>query len=443
MATRKSAAYKALKAYIRFMVEKVYYRKSHYLDVGNLPEDGTPILIVSNHQNCLNDALGLLLGIKDRFVRFIARADIFAVHPLLGKFLRSLGLLPAFRINYEGEQALANNGSTFQQSEETLNNGGSVVIYPEAGHQDKHWLGTFSYGYTRMAFEAAKASGFQKDIVIMPTCNHYSGYFGLRNSILIRFGTPVSLKPFYELFQTKPRTAQREVHKLVREQISSMMLNIEDLDNYPVIDYIRTSAFGDEFCSGCGADPGFLPGKLEADKKLVSILANGDTASIYDDTRTLLEGMAKAGLSEKSMVRNHSTAATILHACALVILAPLALFCIWPSMPVYYIAKYFTDRVGDKMLSGSFLIGISVLITLPLAAIITLIAVWCCKSFLVALVYILLFPAICLFEWHYSRLLLAFRERLRGMKAASNGTLDSLKDLRKDIFRRLREICKH
>ena len=112
-------------------------------------------------------------------------------------------------------------------------------------------------------------------------------------------------------------------------------------------------------------------------------------------------------------------------------------------MPVYYIAKYFTDRVGDKMLSGSFLIGISVLITLPLAAIITLIAVWCCKSFLVALVYILLFPAICLFEWHYSRLLLAFRERLRGMKAASNGTLDSLKDLRKDIFRRLREICKH
>ena len=64
MATRKSAAYKALKAYIRFMVEKVYYRKSHYLDVGNLPEDGTPILIVSNHQNCLNDAVGIYLGVN-------------------------------------------------------------------------------------------------------------------------------------------------------------------------------------------------------------------------------------------------------------------------------------------------------------------------------------------------------------------------------------------
>lgn len=65
----------------------------------------------------MNDALGVLLSIRDRLVHLIVRADVFALSPIADKFLRSIGLLPAFRLNWEGEQALENNGATFRDSE--------------------------------------------------------------------------------------------------------------------------------------------------------------------------------------------------------------------------------------------------------------------------------------------------------------------------------------
>ena len=108
--------YRIFKAYVKFLVEKVYYRRVHYINTGNVPSDGTPLLIVSDHQNSLNDALGVLLSISDRIVHFIVRADVFALGPFVDKFLRKIGLLPAFRLDWEGESALNNNGATFRDS---------------------------------------------------------------------------------------------------------------------------------------------------------------------------------------------------------------------------------------------------------------------------------------------------------------------------------------
>ena len=187
------ALYSGFKSYVRFLTEKIYYRKVYYLNTENVPEDGTPLLVVSDHQNSLNDALGILMSIRDRVVHVIVRADVFALSPIADKFLRSIGLLPAFRLNWEGEAALKNNGATFRDSEKSLLDGSTVAIYPEAGHQDRHWLGTFSYGYTKMAFEAAEMGNFEKEIFILPSCNHYSEYAGLRNEMLIKYGTPISL----------------------------------------------------------------------------------------------------------------------------------------------------------------------------------------------------------------------------------------------------------
>ena len=206
--------YRALKAYIRFYHDKVCYRKTYVVDAENVPEWGTPLLIVSNHQNGSSDPLGIVMSFRDRKVNVITRADVFAIHPVANWFLRAIGLLPAFRINHEGEEALGNNAETFKVSEKALLDGETVVMYPEAGHQDKHWLGTFSYGYTRLAFEAAEMGNFEKEIFILPACNHYDDYFGIQNELMIRYGKPISLKPYYELYKTKPRTAQREVNPL-------------------------------------------------------------------------------------------------------------------------------------------------------------------------------------------------------------------------------------
>ena len=376
------ALYSGFKSYVRFLTEKIYYRKVYYLNTENVPEDGTPLLVVSDHQNSLNDALGILMSIRDRVVHVIVRADVFALSPIADKFLRSIGLLPAFRLNWEGEAALKNNGATFRDSEKSLLDGSTVAIYPEAGHQDRHWLGTFSYGYTKMAFEAAEMGNFEKEIFILPSCNHYSEYAGLRNEMLIKYGTPISLKPYYELYKTKPRTAQREVNTLVREQINSLMLNIQDAENYDAIDAIRQGEYGIIYAKNQNMDPTQLPQKLVADKKLVAALDAAKESnpsmvqSVYESARAVYGELKKKGIDESALTQTPGVGNLLVQIAVVAFLFPLAVFSLWPALPAWFIPKYFSDKAEDKMFHGTFLIALNALLIFPVCGLLTFFVTW-------------------------------------------------------------------
>ena len=434
--------YLAFKGYIRFMCENVYYKDTYCIGRENVPENGTPVLIASDHQNALNDALGILLNINDRKVHFIVRANVFLLGKFANTFLRSIGLLPAFRMGYEGLEAVSNNGATFRDSEKELCDGSTVVIYPEAGHQNKHWLGNFSFGYTRMAFEAAEMSNFEKDIVVLPACNHYSEYWDFRSSILIRFGEPIHLKEFYELYKVKPRTAQREVNKLVRAQISSMMLNVEDVGNYEVIDYIRTSEFGEKFAIASGADPDKLPEKLESDKKIVATLKEADTAELYEDTAKVVDFFKKRKFKDKNVVTGSSALSVVLRFIGLLLLSPLALACVWPSVPVWIIPRRLARKTEDPMYEGSFLIAVTVLFTFPIFGIITFITLWLTVGVWWGVLAVLLFPLVGYFEWAWCYWVRELFRDIRYRKAARSAEGKEILSFRKDIFSRLEKICK-
>lgn len=428
---------KGLRSYIRVLTNWFYYKDVYYLQTKNVPADGMPLLIVSDHQNSLNDALGILLSVTDRKVRFITRADVFAIHPLIGRFLRWIGLLPAFRLAFEGADALERNRESFKELEEALLDGHTVVMYPEAGHQDKHWLGNFTYGYTRLAFQAAERGGFEKDIYILPSANHYDNYQGLRNRQLIRYGTPISLRPYYDLYKTKPRTAQREVNDLVRGQIRSMMLSIDDLGHYEAIDYIRGSEWGCGYCSGKGLDPERLPDKLASDRELVELLARKGDAALYSETAELLGGMKAEGLRERQFSRTPQMADVVVRIACLVVLAPVGFFCLWPSLISWFVPKFLTDKVGDRMLQGSFVIGLNVLVIFPLAALITLAVAWPTLGLVRALVWVLLIPGICCVEWAYFKFWREAIEDLRWLRAEKAGRTAALAQRRRRIFGRL------
>lgn len=438
--------YWTFKAYLRFLHDKIYYKKTYTINREAIPVDGTPLLVVSNHQNCLNDPLGLLFSFRDRKPYVITRADVFAVSPVADKFLRGIGLLPAFRLDYEGEGALGQNQATFRQSEQALIDGNTVIMYPEAGHQDKRWLGNFSFGYTKMAFEAAELANFEKELFILPACNHYSHYFGMRNRLVIKYGTPISLMPYYELYKTKPRTAQREVNKLVREQISSLMLDVRDLDNYAAIDFIRLG-YGEDYAKSQGVEPDDLPARLLTDKALVAKLEEAKSIDekgvneIYNNANVLRQGLEELGITEKELAGTPNPMALGFRLLALLILLPLWIFSWWPSMLVYWIPmSVFKAKMKDVMFEGTLLFASAALFTIPIFSLITLLVVGFNTGWLSALIYVMLFPLLMLFCWNYVCFAKkTFRSFICLMKP---NTVETLKRMRADLYARLNKIIK-
>lgn len=398
--------YRFFKTYLRFLHDKVYYKKTYTINNEIIPADGNPLLIVSNHQNCLNDPLGILFSFRDRKANFITRADVFAMSPLANKFLRAIGLLPAFRLDYEGEKALQQNEGTFKASEEALINGKTVIMFPEAGHQDKRWLGNFSFGYTKLAFEAAEIGGFEKDVQILPSCNHYSDYFGMQRQFLVKFGQPISLMPYYELYKTKPRTAQRTVNTLVRKQIEELMLNITDLDNYEAIDYIRLT-YGKKFAKENNSNPSHLPSRLLSDKNLVARLDEAkagnaeEVEQIYKRMLTVKSGCKRMGITHRQLGEKPSVASLILRILMLVVLLPLWITSLWPSLLCYLVPMgIFWKKVKDPMFEGTFLYALNALFLIPLMSIITIIC-YLGTCWWAGLIHVALFPALMLFAWYY------------------------------------------
>ena len=437
---------RAFRAYLQYVNSGLYFRKEHIIGLENVPADGTPVVVVSNHQNCLNDPLCVCLMLTDRRMNFLARANVFK-NPVFNKALRAMGLLPAYRLSHEGYAALAKNKSTLDAAGEALVNGETVMLYPEAGHQDKRWLGVFRVTYLKMAFEAAEKMDFERDVMILPSCNHYSNYFHARTDMLIKFGEPISLKPYYEQYKESPRETMILINQIVRDKIQEMMLHIDDLDHYEQIDFLRDNGYGRKFAIEHGYKFRYLPSRLISDQKLVTALQNAHKAhpeemeQIYSDTAQLIEGQKELKIRDWLFIHNPGIAAPILRVLGLLLMLPLIAVSIIPTLLLFVIPKIFLNKlIKDEMFYSSFNIGVSVFISVPICLIIPSIALWIFAGFWWALGYFLAFPLMFICVWNFMRMFLKFVGSCRFVAKKNRAKIAELRELRNSIFERLDKI---
>lgn len=256
--------YVIIKKWFTWIMRYAYYRRFHVRGRENFPDESTPVLIVSNHQNAVMDALAIdfALPARRRMV-FLARSDAFK-KPFIAKILNFCKVMPIFR-ERDGRDSLGGNQAIFDESAKLIGMGFPVALFPEGRHQEGHYLIPLKKGFARIAFETAETLGFPDNMTVVPVGNHYSDYFALRGDVCVNFGKPVLLKDYYALYRENPAKALLKLTEDIAPAIRALMLDIPDVPHYDIYDYLRAVVRG-EIGRRQGLRYGYLPDDLQADR---------------------------------------------------------------------------------------------------------------------------------------------------------------------------------
>ncbi len=294
---KPNLVYKGLYNYVSVALRLIYFRKFRVVGRENIPHDRSEgFLLICNHQNGLLDALSVIFAVAPREPIFLARGDIFKKDKL-AVVLRTLRILPAFRKRDVGVENLDQNDAIFAQAEKLIADGAVIAIFPEAGHQTHHYLGTFKKGFARIAFGYEECCDFSRNLKILPLGHHYSGYRGMRNDVLYTIGEPFTFEDLYDVYREHPERGRYLLNQRARDSVERLMLNVDDPDNYEAIELL-CDMYIPVWRAKNGRKVASLKSDLEARRALNALLRDARYGKMPSCEEQESGAMAASGIAE-------------------------------------------------------------------------------------------------------------------------------------------------
>ncbi len=329
----------------RYLITKTglyfFYKRIIIEGKHNIPKN-KPLLFLPNHQNSFMDAL-LVATHANPYLYFLTRAKAFNP-PLLGKFIRSLNMLPVYRVR-DGLSSVTKNNAIFDECIRYLNRNDAILVFPEANHDLKRRIRPLSKGFTRIAFDAEVRSNWEMDLQVIPVGVNYTEHRRSRNDVKVVFGEPVLIKDFQELYEEDERNAANELKKQISDRMKKLVMHVQNLDHYP-LNKILLDDLED--------DPKQLIDPETANKNVEKIEAQAND-TLYETAQKIYQIAEEHDFSIKSA---NGRKKPIL---ALSLLSPLYLFS-WINNVIPYqpVRKITTNLIKDHAFDASikFILGL-------------------------------------------------------------------------------------
>ena len=211
---------------------RLYYPKIEISGRDHIPHTG-PVLLVANHANSLIDPV--IVGLTaHRPVRFFAKAPLFDT-PVLGRLMRALGMLPAFRAQDDGAQ-VRRNLESLNVGARALAAGDAVGIFPEGRSHDSLTLEQIRSGAARMAVAAVEQGA--RELKLVPIGINYQRKQLFRSAIWVRVGRPITVARFVAQHGDE-RKATRALTGEIGARLKRVVLNLSDPTLEPFLDELE------------------------------------------------------------------------------------------------------------------------------------------------------------------------------------------------------------
>jgi 1-acyl-sn-glycerol-3-phosphate acyltransferase len=205
-----------------------YSRRNQTTGMENVPND-RPVLLCSNHPNAFMDALMLGCTVGRR-TWFLARSDVFR-KKLLAKFLSFVGIIPIYRL-LEGAENLSKNDETFEKCAAMLEENKAIMVFSEGLCVQERRLRKLKKGTARIAFSSEEKNDWKLNLTIVPVGLNYSATpWKFRKGLHIRFGKPIAVKDYEELYKKDKARAMNLFTKELEERMAAELIIIDNKEN--------------------------------------------------------------------------------------------------------------------------------------------------------------------------------------------------------------------
>lgn len=188
-----------------------------------VPSD-RPVILAANHPTAFMEPC-ILACFMDRPLHFLVRGDFFK-NPFFAFLLRSLNMLPVYRLKDGGYKGLKNNYSTFEACHKALAAGKTLMILAEGTSIHEKRLRPIQKGTARIALGALEQYS-DLEIAIVPVGVNYTYADRFRSDVMIDFCEPISSKAYFEAFQENANVAISAFTEELTQRLESSVIIIE------------------------------------------------------------------------------------------------------------------------------------------------------------------------------------------------------------------------
>ena len=199
-----------------------FYRKFKSVTINPSVHDGS-VIFAANHQNAFMDALAIVMT-QPRTSYFLTQAKVFQ-SKLGNAFFSSIYMLPIYR-ERDGMHTIKKNKKIFEKCVDVLLEGKQpLTIFPEGNHNLRRSIRPLQKGIARIAF-AVLDKDPDCNLRVAPVGINYSAHKEFRSDLMVLFGEPFEVKPFYKTYLENNNQGYIELLKELDKRMRPLIIDL-------------------------------------------------------------------------------------------------------------------------------------------------------------------------------------------------------------------------